>query len=109
VSPNVLAPLLEATGLAKRYRRRSEWRGSAGGETAAVDDVSFSLERGKTLGLVGESGSGKTTTGRLLLRLELPDAGRLLFEGENWLALTGEELRRRRRDIQWCFRTHRRR
>ena len=49
----------------------------------AVDDVSFSLQPGETLGLVGESGCGKTTTGRCILQLEKPTAGEIIFEGED--------------------------
>ncbi|HTD53482.1 MAG TPA: ABC transporter ATP-binding protein [Thermoanaerobaculia bacterium] len=95
--------LLKAEGLAKRYPARGAgWRQPLGG-MAAVADVSFSVRRGETLGLVGESGSGKTTTARLLLRLEKPDAGRLWFDGEDWLALSGESLRRRRRELQMVF------
>ena len=95
-------PLLSVQGLVKRYRLRS---GLAGGrETfAAVDGVSFDVGAGETLGLVGESGSGKSTTGRLVLRLEEPSEGSIIFEGDDWLALRGAELRRRRRDLQVVF------
>jgi len=65
--------------------------------------VSFAVAPGQTLGLVGESGSGKTTCGRLIARLEEPDSGRIFFDGEDWLALSGEALRRRRRDLQVVF------
>jgi oligopeptide/dipeptide ABC transporter ATP-binding protein len=74
-----------------------------GGRIPALDGVSFSIAPGETVALVGESGSGKTTTGRLLLRFEQPDSGRVFFEGEDWLALEGFSLRRRRRDIQIVF------
>ncbi len=95
-------PLLSARNLEKRYPVRAGLFG--GKETfAAVDGVSFDVARGETLGLVGESGSGKSTTGRLLLRLEEPTKGSVFFEGEDWLALRGEELRRRRRDLQIVF------
>jgi len=93
--------LLEARGLVKRYRLR---RGREDLDfLAAVDGVSFDIPRGATLALVGESGSGKTTIGRLVARLEEADEGRILFEGEDWLALSGSELRRRRRDLQVVF------
>lgn len=69
----------------------------------AVDGVSFSVARGETLGLVGESGCGKSTTGRALLRLAKATGGRVDFQGEDLLALEGEALRRRRRDIQMIF------
>lgn len=92
--------LFAATSLEKRYRRVG-WGGQ--GEFAAVDGVSFRIGRGETLGLVGESGSGKTTTGRIVARLEEPTRGGMLLEGEDWLALSGAALRRRRRDIQVVF------
>jgi peptide/nickel transport system ATP-binding protein len=95
-------PLLEARDLVKRYPIRSGPFGHDG-TFAAVDGVSLDIGRGETLGLVGESGSGKSTTGRLLLRLEEPSGGRILFEGEDWLALEGAELRRKRRDLQIVF------
>ena len=94
--------LLSARDLEKHYSVRPGV--FAGGRTfAAVAGVSLDVARGETLGLVGESGSGKSTTGRLLVRLEEPTAGRVWFEGEDWLALEGELLRRRRRDLQIVF------
>ncbi len=95
--------MLRVEALSRSYPlRRGAW-GRVSGEIAAVDRVSFRIARGETLGLVGESGSGKTTTGRLVLRLEEPDAGRIWLEGEDWLALSGAALRRRRRDVQIVF------
>ncbi|MEP6802579.1 MAG: oligopeptide/dipeptide ABC transporter ATP-binding protein [Acidobacteriota bacterium] len=90
--------LLEARGLRKAYRSRGTRK-----PLAAVDGVTFRLEAGKTLALVGESGSGKTTVGRLLARLETADAGSVWFDGLDWLALGGEALRRKRRDVQVVF------
>jgi peptide/nickel transport system ATP-binding protein len=69
----------------------------------AVDDVSFEIRRGETLGLVGESGSGKTTTGRAILRRVSITAGRIWFKGRDITGLRGEELRRLRRDMQLVF------
>ncbi len=73
------------------------------GAVRAVDGVSFGVKRGETLGLVGESGCGKSTTGRALLRLAPATSGSVHFQGEDLLALRGEALRRRRRDIQMIF------
>jgi len=69
----------------------------------AVDDVSFSMDRGDILGLVGESGSGKSTTARLCLKLIEPTSGRIIFEGVDLAKLRGEELRGFRRNIQLIF------
>jgi oligopeptide/dipeptide ABC transporter ATP-binding protein len=99
----VTAPLLEASQLRLRFPVR---RGLWGNPTAfvhAVDDVSFSIGRGQTLGLVGETGSGKSTVGRILVRLQEPDAGRVNFDGVDLLALKGRALREKRRDFQIVF------
>jgi len=69
----------------------------------AVDDVSFAIHRGETFGLVGESGCGKTTLGRSILRLEKPQSGEILFEGENILAAGSARMKTIRRDIQAIF------
>ncbi len=69
----------------------------------AVDNVSFSLEQGETLGFVGESGSGKSTLGRSILRLIEPDAGEIIFDGVDLRKLKGEELRQKRRFMQIIF------
>ena len=69
----------------------------------AVDDISFSLERGQTLGIVGESGCGKSTTGRCILRLIEPTDGQVIFDGEDILALSKHEMRKHRGDMQIIF------
>ena len=95
-------PLLSAEGLVRRYHVLRSGS-SESSEIAAVDGVSFSIPSGSTLALVGESGSGKTTIGRLVARLETADAGRIVFDGADWLALSGEALRQKRRDLQVVF------
>jgi oligopeptide transport system ATP-binding protein len=73
------------------------------GDVHAVDDISFDLPRGQTLGLVGESGCGKSTTGRTILRLYRPTAGRIVFDGVDITRLSGEALRQTRRRMQMIF------
>ncbi len=69
----------------------------------AVDDLSFEIKYGETLGLVGESGSGKTTVGRTLIRLENPTDGHIFFQDVDLAKLSGENLRTKRRDFQMIF------
>lgn len=73
------------------------------GAVRAVDDVSFSVKRGETLGLVGESGCGKSTTGRAVLQLHKPTSGNVYFDGVDLTKLQGEELRVTRRKMQMIF------
>ncbi len=72
-------------------------------DVKAVDDVSFDVYRGETLGLVGESGCGKTTLGRLILLLYKPTAGSIIFDGKDLTTLKAGELRRMRRHMQMIF------
>ena len=69
----------------------------------AVDDVSFSIGYGKTLGVVGESGCGKSTTGRSILRLVEPTSGEVIFEGKDITKLSGREMKKVRKDMQIIF------
>jgi ABC-type glutathione transport system ATPase component len=85
--------LVEAQGLVKEY----------GAGRRVVDDVSFSIRRGETLGLVGESGSGKSTVARMLLRLVEPTAGELRYDGHDLLAAGSREMRGMRRRMQIVF------
>jgi len=88
--------LLAVSNLTRRYGR--------GGRTiVAVDDVSFQVDPDETLALAGPSGSGKSTIARLVLRLIEPDAGRIDFEGSDFLALDGATLRARRARLQMVF------
>ncbi len=73
------------------------------GAVRAVDDVSFEVKRGETLGLVGESGCGKSTTGRAVLQLHRPTSGSVYYDGVDLVKLKGEELRKMRRKIQMIF------
>ena len=91
-------PLIEASGLVKNFPSRD-----GRGLVRAVDDVSFKLWPGETLGIVGESGSGKSTVARLLLRLIEPTGGTTLFAGEDLGSLGVAALRARRRDMQIVF------
>ena len=97
-----MAPLLEIRHLSKEFSRRKGLFGAAS-VVRAVDDVSFSIDKGETFGLVGESGSGKTTTGRCILRLIEPTKGEVLFDGRDVLRLSRGDLRRARRDMQIVF------
>jgi oligopeptide transport system ATP-binding protein len=73
------------------------------GAVRAVDDVSFEVRRGETLGLVGESGCGKSTTGRAILQLHRPTSGSVNFDGVDLVKLKGEDLRKMRRKMQMIF------
>lgn len=101
--PEAVEPLLRAEGLTKRFALTRGLSGASGEVLPALRGVSFAIAPGQTLGFVGESGSGKTTAGRIVARLVQPDAGRILFDGTDWLALSGAALRQRRRQLQVVF------
>src|SRR5690349_9360915 len=86
-------PLLEVRALARHYRLPRRRLFEAPPVVKALDGVSFTLRAGRNLGIVGESGSGKSTLGRLVMALETPDEGQVLFEGQNVHALQPEALR----------------
>ena len=88
--------ILEVRNLVKHFK-------TSRGMLHAVDDVSFTLERGRTLGLVGESGCGKSTTGRTILRLIEPTSGEIIFEGQDISKLSPSKLRALRKDMQLIF------
>lgn len=89
-------PLLEVKHLKKYFK-------TSNGMLHAVDDVNFTIERGKTLGIVGESGCGKSTTGRAILRLIEPTAGQVLFNGVDVTKLNASEMRKMRQNMQIVF------
>ena len=95
--------LVEVTGLRKEFPARRTGLGSRGSTVAAVDDVSFDVRRGETLGVVGESGSGKTTTGYCLLQLIRPTAGSVRFRGVDLTQLDWRAMRPYRRELQIIF------
>lgn len=96
-------PLLEVTGLVKTFPIRKGVFGRVTGNIRAVNDVSFQIDRGRTLGVVGESGCGKTTMGRSVLRLIEPSAGSVVFGGVNVRTLALHALRGMRRKMQIVF------
>src|SRR5579872_3684562 len=96
-------PILEVKNLKKYFPIKKGIFSKVVGNVKAVDDVSFSIMRGETLGLVGESGCGKTTTGRAILRLIEPTAGSVKFEGKEITTMGREELMSVRRQMQIIF------
>ena len=96
-------PLLQVRHLKMHFALSRNWLGRPAGFVRAVDDVSFDLWPGRTVGLVGESGCGKTTLGRSLLRLVEPTAGAVLYQDRDLLSLPERELRRLRPQLQMVF------
>ncbi|MFZ9870059.1 MAG: ABC transporter ATP-binding protein [Candidatus Kapaibacteriota bacterium] len=96
-------PLLDVRNLEVHFPVKSGFFGKTTGYVKAVDDVSFDVKPGETLGLVGESGCGKTTTGRAILRLVEPTAGSVTFNGVNVRALGSAQLKNMRKDFQIIF------
>ena len=98
------SPILDVQGLIKRFPiRRGFFRKRVVGHVHAVEDVSFHILPGETLGLVGESGCGKSTVARTLVRLQAPTGGQACFEGQDLFAVEGEKLRALRQRIQMIF------
>ena len=96
-------PLLRVSHLVKNFPARTTLLGASGEMVHAVDDVSFEIGAGETLGLVGESGCGKSTTGRCVLRLIEPSSGEVWLEGKPVYELEGKALGALRRDMQIIF------
>jgi len=101
------APLLHVDGLRKYYDMRrglqALYRRTDESLVRALDGVTFSLDRGRTLGIIGESGCGKSTLGRAILRLHEPTEGRIVFDGIDVLSLPPAEMTRLRRRMQIVF------
>lgn len=95
--------LLKVENLKKYFPIRAGLLAKHVGDVKAVDDVSFEIYEGETLGIVGESGCGKSTTGRVLMRLHEPTEGKVTFEGTELTSLSAEEMRKMRREIQMVF------
>lgn len=99
-----MEPLIAARGLTKNFVARRDGRSGGGHATlTAVDNLTFELHHGQTLGLVGESGCGKTTTAKMLLRLETPTSGEVLLEGSPVHAMSGKALMEYRSKVQAVF------
>jgi oligopeptide/dipeptide ABC transporter ATP-binding protein len=95
--------LVEVKNLTKHFPVKEGMFSAKGEVVHAVDDVSFTIKKGETLGLVGESGCGKSTTGRIILRLLEPTSGSVYFDGEDIFALDKRPLRELRRKMQIIF------
>jgi peptide/nickel transport system ATP-binding protein len=103
VSTNGDSPLVEVRGIKKYFPVKQGVLGRETGRVHAVDDVTFSVNAGETLGLVGESGCGKSTLGRTIVRLLQPSAGDVLFQGRSIGRLGPRALRPLRREMQMVF------
>jgi len=98
-----MEPLLDVCDIKKYFYPARGLLQKRRNPVRAVDGVSFSLQKGETLGMVGESGCGKTTLGRVLLRLVEPTAGTIIFKGRDITALNKQQLRTMRREMQFVF------
>jgi oligopeptide transport system ATP-binding protein len=95
--------LLKVERLKKYFPIKGGVFGKRIGEVKAVDDISFIVKKGETLGLVGESGCGKSTTGRMLMRLIEPTEGQIYFDGKDLTSLSNREMRKIRKEMQMVF------
>lgn len=96
-------PLVEVKNLKKYFSTRKGVFGQKKSVVKAVDNVSFTIQKGETLGLVGESGCGKSTTGRMLMQLLEPTEGQIVFEGKDLSKLNKSEIRSARKNFQMIF------
>ena len=95
--------LLEVKNLCKKFPIKGGFFGREIGAVNAVNNISFKIKKGETLGLVGESGCGKSTLGRAILRLHEPTSGQIFFDGKDITHLPDEEMRKMRRRMQIIF------
>ena len=95
--------LLEVRHLRKCFPLKKTLTGKVTQELIAVDDVSFKLKAGETLGIVGESGCGKTTMGRAILKLHQPSGGQIIFDGKDITNYTSSQMRSIRKQMQIIF------
>ena len=100
--------LLEIRNLKKYFPIRGGLLNRKVADFRAVDDVSFDVPEGKTLGLVGESGSGKTTIGKCILRLLEPTDGQIIYDGQDITHINQKQMRRLRSDMQMIYQATRR-
>lgn len=98
-----MTALLRIQGVTKTYPLRGPAKGGAKPVLTALDDVSLSVDRGESFGLVGESGSGKSTLTRIVLGLERPTAGQVIYDGRDIATLPAAEMRRLRARVQIVF------
>lgn len=96
-------PILKVEHLKMYFPLTKGFMKKTGGVVKAVDEISFSVEKGKTLGIVGESGCGKTTTGKCILQINKPTEGKILYEGQDLITMDRSRLKDCRRDIQMIF------
>lgn len=97
------AIVLKAEGLSVQFPTKTSFLGRTLSRATAVDDISFEIYKGETVGLVGESGCGKTTLGRTLLRLQKPASGKIIFGSRDITHLSGRELKSFRKEVQLVF------
>ncbi|GAK06260.1 LOW QUALITY PROTEIN: oligopeptide transport ATP-binding protein OppF [Geomicrobium sp. JCM 19037] len=101
--PNAEDKILEVQNLKKYFTIKKGLFGKKSEQLKAVDDISFFVNRGETLGIVGESGCGKSTTGNAIMRLLTPTSGEIFFDGEDFSKLSSKALREKRKDMQMIF------
>ncbi|MBQ8910536.1 MAG: ATP-binding cassette domain-containing protein, partial [Oscillospiraceae bacterium] len=95
--------VLEVRHLRKTFPMKKTMMGKVTRELVAVDDISFKLKAGETLGIVGESGCGKTTAGRAILKLHQPTGGQIIFDGKDITNYTPRQMREIRKEMQISF------